>query len=44
MQTLFRYLGSRVAMQNSNATSDAELHPQREVPIWDWPKETAPRC
>jgi hemoglobin len=28
--------GSRVAMQNSNATSDEELHPIREVPIWTW--------
>lgn len=29
--------GSRVAMQNSNATTDAELHPLREVPRWTWP-------
>lgn len=29
--------GSRVAMQNSHATSDAELHPLREVPRWTWP-------
>jgi hemoglobin len=29
--------GSRVAMQNSHATSDAELHPLREVPHWTWP-------
>jgi hemoglobin len=29
--------GSRVAMQNSNATSDEELHPLREVPRWTWP-------
>jgi hemoglobin len=29
--------GSRVAMQNSHATSDAELHPLREVPKWTWP-------
>jgi hemoglobin len=28
--------GSQVAMQNSNATSDEELHPIREVPIWTW--------
>ena len=28
--------GSRVAMQNSHATSDAELHPLREVPRWTW--------
>jgi hemoglobin len=29
--------GSQVAMQNSNADSDAELHPLREVPRWTWP-------
>lgn len=28
--------GSRVAMQNSLATTDAELHPLREVPRWTW--------
>lgn len=28
--------GSQVAMQNSHARTDAELHPLREVPIWDW--------
>lgn len=28
--------GSQVAMQNSNATTDAELHPLREVPRWTW--------
>jgi hemoglobin len=28
--------GSRVAMQNSNASSDDELHPLREVPRWTW--------
>lgn len=28
--------GSRVAMQNSNAESDEELHPLREVPVWTW--------
>jgi hemoglobin len=28
--------GSRVAMQNSNATDDSELHPIREVPRWTW--------
>jgi hemoglobin len=28
--------GSRVAMQNSHAESDDELHPLREVPHWDW--------
>ena len=31
--------GSRVAMQNSNAATDAELHPLRSVPIWTWPGE-----
>lgn len=29
--------GSQVAMQNSHATSDDELHPLREVPRWTWP-------
>ena len=29
--------GSRVAMQNSHAESDDELHPLREVPRWSWP-------
>jgi hemoglobin len=28
--------GSKVAMQNSNAASEEELHPLREVPIWTW--------
>ena len=28
--------GSRVATQNSNATSESELHPLREVPKWHW--------
>jgi hemoglobin len=28
--------GSHVAMQNSNARTDAELHPLREVPQWTW--------
>lgn len=28
--------GSRVAMQNSLAVSDADLHPLREVPRWTW--------
>jgi hemoglobin len=32
--------GTRVAMQNSNATSDAELYPLRTVPRWTWPDET----
>jgi hemoglobin len=29
--------GSRVAMQNSHARTDADLHPLREVPRWSWP-------
>jgi hemoglobin len=29
--------GSRVAMQNSHARTDAELHPLRHVPLWSWP-------
>jgi hemoglobin len=28
--------GTEVAMVNSNARTDAELHPQREVPRWRW--------
>lgn len=28
--------GSRVAMQNSHATTDADLHPLRDVPQWTW--------
>jgi hemoglobin len=28
--------GSRVAMQNSHAVTDDELHPLREVPRWTW--------
>lgn len=36
--------GSQVAMQNSNATSDADLHPLREVPLWTWePDGSGPR-
>ena len=31
--------GSHVAKQNSNAKSDDELHPLREVPKWDWPDD-----
>jgi hemoglobin len=31
--------GSRVAMQNSHARSDDELHPLREVPKWRWEGE-----
>jgi hemoglobin len=29
--------GSHVAMQNSHAETDDQLHPLREVPHWDWP-------
>jgi hemoglobin len=28
--------GTQVAMQNSHATTDEELHPIRQVPIWTW--------
>jgi hemoglobin len=28
--------GARVARQNSWAATDADLHPIREVPIWQW--------
>ena len=28
--------GSRVAMQNSHALTDDQLHPLREVPRWTW--------
>jgi hemoglobin len=28
--------GSHVAMQNSNAETDDDLHPLREVPRWTW--------
>ena len=28
--------GSKVAMQNSNADREDELHPLREVPRWTW--------
>ncbi|HWD54537.1 MAG TPA: group II truncated hemoglobin [Acidimicrobiales bacterium] len=34
--------GTRVAMQNSNATSDDELHPLREVPRWTWAGDDVP--
>ncbi len=29
--------GAQVAQQNSRARTDAELHPIRAVPHWDWP-------
>jgi hemoglobin len=32
--------GSRVAMQNSHAETDEQLHPLREVPRWHWPNST----
>ena len=28
--------GTQVAMQNSHARDDSELHPLREVPRWNW--------
>jgi hemoglobin len=28
--------GSKVAMQNSHADTDDQLHPLREVPRWTW--------
>lgn len=31
--------GTRVAMQNSNAATDADLHPIRDVPHWTWPAD-----
>jgi hemoglobin len=31
--------GTQVALQNSNADSDDELHPLREVPRWTWAGE-----
>ena len=31
--------GSHVAKQNSNANSDQELHPLRQVPKWNWNPE-----
>jgi hemoglobin len=34
--------GSKVAMQNSHATTDAELHPLREVPRWTWSGDDQP--
>lgn len=32
--------GSQVAMQNSHAETDDQLHPLREVPRWQWPATT----
>lgn len=34
--------GSRVAMQNSNAETDDQLHPLREVPRWTWAGDEDP--
>ena len=34
--------GSRVALQNSHAATDEELHPLREVPRWTWPGDDDP--
>jgi hemoglobin len=34
--------GTKVAMQNSHATTDAELHPLREVPRWTWAGDDEP--
>lgn len=28
--------GTQIAQVNSNAKTDAELHPQREMPFWHW--------
>ena len=33
--------GSQVAMQNSHAESDEELHPLRVVPRWTWSGDDA---
>jgi hypothetical protein len=35
-------LGSNVAMQNSRARTDDELHPLREVPKWQWAGPESP--
>lgn len=34
--------GSQVAMRNSHATTDDELHPLREVPRWTWRGDDPP--
>jgi hemoglobin len=31
--------GARVAQQNSRAKTDADLHPIRVVPKWQWPRK-----
>jgi hemoglobin len=28
--------GTRIAIVNSNATTEDELHPQRVIPHWRW--------
>lgn len=33
--------GTQVALQNSHAETDEQLHPLREVPLWEW--EEPPR-
>ncbi len=33
--------GSRVAQQNSWAETDANLHPIRNVPRWQWPASSS---
>lgn len=33
--------GSAVAVQNSNAETDDQLHPLRHIPKWNWPDEAA---
>ncbi|MCC5575703.1 MULTISPECIES: group II truncated hemoglobin [Microtetraspora] len=33
--------GSQVAVQNSHAETDDQLHPLREVPLWEWPGPSA---
>jgi hemoglobin len=32
--------GARVAQQNSHAETDDELHPLRDVPLWQWPERS----
>jgi hemoglobin len=34
--------GTHVAMQNSNAADDSELHPLRAVPRWTWARDGDP--
>jgi hemoglobin len=33
--------GSRVAQENSWAETDADLHPIRDVPRWQWPASSS---